>query len=106
MPVCFTIQTLEGERGIKLPANSAKVQKVLHRQKQDPKCRNRSAIDDSMEQADRVAWRIVYDWLGSQLAILETEMVDLEQVFLPYFINAAGQTLYEAYQQGRLALPE
>lgn len=58
----------------------------------------------SQEQAERVAWRIVKDWLGAQLAILETEMVPVQQVFLPYFVNRQGQTLYEVYSSGALML--
>lgn len=104
--VLFSIQTPNGEQGVKLPANVAPVQEVLKRQRNDPKVRNRAAIDASYEQAERVAWRIVKDWLEAQLAILETEMVDIQQVFLPYFVNGRGQTLYEVYSDGRLLLPE
>ena len=30
------------------------------------------------------------------MAILETEMVKMEQIFLPYVITDSGKTLYEA----------
>lgn len=96
--ICFSILTPNGEMGIRLPANAERVREVLHRQKNDPKNRNRSAINDSREQANRVAWRIVKDWTAAQLAILETEMVDVQQVFLPYIINSKGQSVYELMQ--------
>ncbi|GAJ03343.1 unnamed protein product, partial [marine sediment metagenome] len=32
----------------------------------------------------------------AQMAILETEMVKMEQIFLPYVITQSGRTLYEA----------
>lgn len=102
--ICFSISTPEGERGIRLPANAKRVQSVLHRQKADTK--NRTRIDDSFEQAERVAWRIVKDWLTAQLAILETQMVDAEQVFFPYMLNRGGQTLYEAYKAEVFSLTE
>jgi hypothetical protein len=104
--VCFTLMTPSGERGVKLPANAERVREVLKKQKQDQKNRNRSSIDDSKEQAERVAWRIVKDWLAAQLAIIETEMVEIEQVFFPYLIDRSGKTLYEFYQSGQLLLPE
>ena len=104
--VCFTILTPMGEQGIKLPSNVERVQEVLRQQRNNPKVRNRTSIDASYEQAERVAWRIVKDWLGAQLAILETEMVSPDQVFLPYFVDQSGRTLYEAYNAGRLALTE
>lgn len=104
--VCFTIFTGNGEQAVKLPANAERVREVLRQQKQNPKNRNRTSINDSMEQAEKVAWRIVKDWLAAQLAILETEMVDVQQVFLPYFVNRHGQTLYEVYASGGLLLGE
>lgn len=32
------------------------------------------------------------------MAILETEMVEMEQIFLPYIINNKGQTVYEVFE--------
>lgn len=102
--ISFTISTPYGEQAIKLPANAERVREVLHEQKNSTKNRSRTPIDDSQEQADRVAWRIVKDWLAAQLAILETEMVTVQQVFLPYFINNKGETLYEVYASGNLLI--
>ena len=100
--ISFTIDTPSGEQAVRLPANTDRVREVLRRQKRNP--RNRVQIDDSQEQAERVAWRIVKDWLAAQLAILETEMVTVQQVFLPYFLDRQGRTLYEAYSAGALML--
>lgn len=102
--IIFSIDTPNGEQAVKLPANADRVREVLRQQKKNPKNRSRSQIDDSQEQAERVAWRIVKDWLAAQLAILETEMVDVQQVFLPYFADRTGRTLYEAYASGALML--
>lgn len=106
LAICFAIVTPEGERAVRLPGNADRVRAVLQRQRNDPKRKNRASIDASPEQAERVAWRIVKDWLTAQLAILETEMVDVGQVFLPYYVGRNGQTLYEAYTTGQLQLPE
>ena len=106
LAICFSIITPDGEQAVRLPGNAERVRMVLQRQKADPKRRDRSKIDASPEQAERVAWRIVKDWLTAQLAILETEMVDVGQVFLPYFVGRNGQTLYDAYAAGQLCLPE
>ena len=102
--ISFTIETPTGEQAVRLPANVERVREVMRQQKNNPRNRNRSQIDDSQDQAERVAWRIVKDWLADQLAILETEMVDVQQVFLPYFLNRQGQTLYEVYSSGALML--
>ena len=57
------------------------------------------------EQALRVSWRIVKDWVEAQMAIVDTKMVTLEQVFLPYVIMPDGRTLYERVRDARFVLP-
>lgn len=90
----FLIDTPAGPRGIRLPANVDAVHAVLARQK--VKC--------DREQAERVAWRIVKDWVEAQMAILESEMVQMDEIFLPYMIDNTGKTLFEAYRSNQLAL--
>lgn len=90
----FEIPTAFGLRAVKLPAKWKAVLDVLKEQK--IKC------DDA--QAKRVAWRIVKNWVEAQMAILETEMVSVDEVFLPYMIDNAGHTLYEGYLNGGIAL--
>ena len=90
----FQINTPAGIRGIRLPANVNAVHAVLHRQK----------IKCDREQAERVAWRILKDWVEAQMAILESEMVQLDEIFLPYMVNNNGQTLFEAYRNNQKLL--
>ena len=47
------------------------------------------------EHARRVSWRIIKDWVEVQLAVAETKMVTIPQVFLPYAVDPQGRTLYE-----------
>lgn len=59
----------------------------------------------TMEQASRVAWRIIKDWIEAQLALVEAEQVEMVEVFLPYAQNQhTGQTLFETFQEGGLRL--
>ena len=90
--LAFMVDTPAGPRGIRLPANVDAVHAVLIRQK--VKC--------DREQAERVAWRIVKDWVEAQMAILESEMVQMDEVFLPYMINDAGLTVFESYRKNYL----
>lgn len=90
----FLIDTPAGPRGIRLPANVDAVHTVLTRQK----------VICDREQAERVAWRIVKDWVEAQMAILESEMVQMDEIFLPYMINGQGQTLFQAYRSNQLML--
>ena len=90
----FLVDTPTGPRGIRLPANVDAVHAVLTRQR--VKC--------DREQAERVAWRIVKDWVEAQMAILESEMVQMDEIFLPYMVNKAGQTMFQAYRNNQLML--
>lgn len=90
----FMVDTPAGPRGIRLPANVEAVHTVLNRQK--VKC--------DRGQAERVAWRIVKDWVEAQMAILESEMVQMDEIFLPYMLNNTGQTVFEAYRKNQLMI--
>lgn len=46
--------------------------------------------------AQRVAWRIVKDWVDSQMALIDAGQAELEQVFLPYAQSPNGKTFYQA----------
>ena len=97
--LAFIIATPYGDTPFKLPASIDKVQSVLNKQ------RVRTRV--SRELASRVAWRILKDWIRSQMAILETEMVTLDQIFLPYMqTNRDGKILYEVMLEHHLQLPQ
>jgi hypothetical protein len=98
--VAFVVETPLGTRSFRLPVNAESVRKVLYN---DRKVERRYKTAD---QAERVAWRIVKDWLEAQLAIIETEMVSLDQVMLPYMQGDDGRTVYQLYLDQQLALPK
>jgi hypothetical protein len=50
----------------------------------------------------RVAWRSIRDWVMAQLALYETEIVDVPQGFLLLVTAAQGQTLYAKVAQSKL----
>ncbi len=97
--ISFKIITLKGELGIRLPSNTDRVLRVLKNQR-----KNNNQVKDTFEQANKVAWRIIKDWVAAQMAILETEMVEMEQIFLPYILNNEGKTLYQAFRDNQLLL--
>lgn len=98
--IAFRITTPQGIVHYRLPANAEGVMRVLKRNKKVP--RN----SQNMEQARRVAWRIVKDWIAAQMAIIEAEIVSLEQVFLPYAQTSNGETVYERFLSGGLNMLE
>ncbi|RGR75505.1 hypothetical protein DWY25_04520 [Holdemania filiformis] len=97
--VSFTISTPGGIQAVRLPSNVDATLEVLRRQK-----KTNSKVIATYDQAERVSWRILRDWLDAQLAILETEMVTIDQVLLPYFINRSGQSVYELFNNGQLMI--
>ena len=101
----WRVRTPHGDLPFSLPVDAEAVEKVLMQQyeaRQVP----RSATGP--EQARRVAWRILLEWVRAQMALLDTEMVSLDQLFLPYLVTGHGETLYDHMLATRfqLALPE
>lgn len=95
--VAFRVPTSYGLRDFSLPVHAERVEAVMKRQRIEGRYK-------TPEQAARVAWRIVKDWLEAQLAIIETEMVTLDQVMLAYMQGDDGATVYELYRNNQLAL--
>ena len=94
--VMFGIDTPDGPRGFTLPAKVDGVMAVFARQK----------LKADRQQAERTAWKNVHDWVQAQMAIIEAGMVSMDEVFLPYMTDGRGNTLYQLYQGGQLALGE
>lgn len=89
----FKVETPHGDLGFRLPIKPESVLAILVRQSENRQIRPAFATH---EQAVKVAWRILKDWIEAQMAILETEMVTIEQVFLPYLVIGNDHTLYES----------
>ena len=87
--VTFTV-TINGTAVFySLPANYNGVLKAMEKNRKVP--RNLC----TKEQAIRVSWRIIKDWVEAQMAIVEAELAELAEVFLPYAITKSGNTLYQ-----------
>jgi len=99
----FLVGTPFGQMPIRLPIDANAVLKVLKQQSAQGKVPRRYA---NYEQAVRIAWRIVKDWVEAQMAILETEMVRMEQIFLPYMVTKNDKTVYEVMVANRLLLSQ
>ena len=92
----FKMKLNDQEIGFRLPCDPNPVLLILER---DPNVKHRLKNKD---QARRVAWRIIKDWVEAQLAIIETKMVKADQVFLPYAITKDGSTIYDQVKRGNL----
>jgi hypothetical protein len=88
--VSFTVLVNGDHIPFRLPCRwQAVYEKLKQRRKRRPYKRNDEA------QARRIAWRQILRWVEAQLALVDTEMVKLPEVFMSYLITDKGQTLYE-----------
>lgn len=67
---------------------------------------NHSQYPESIAWAKRVAWRQILRWIQAQLALTETDMVSVQEVFLPYMQSNTGKTLYELMSEKRFQLED
>lgn len=85
---------LKGEMYM-LPCRAEAVHKKLLRDRSVP------GRLSTPEQALRVAWRILKDWVEAQVAIISTGMVDIQEVMLPYMIMTKNKTVYDSFVEQR-----
>jgi len=81
-----------------LPVNWRNFQEVLKRQE--------VRRWDDEDYCYRVAWRDIRDWVLAQMALYETTIVELPQVFLPFATDDKGQTVYEKLLNNKFLLGE
>lgn len=99
--LAFEVSTPNGQIPIRLPVDTLATLKVLRKQAANHEIPPRYANE---EHAYRVAWRIIKDWVEAQMSLLETEMVRMEQIFLPYIITKSGQTVYQVMAEKNFLL--
>jgi hypothetical protein len=101
--VSFMLLLQEMPVPFRLPCNFEGVFRAIASGYKDRLARSRYERNPaSHEQARRVAWRIVKDWVAAQMALVEAEQAALAQVFLPYCVmNSDGMdkaiTMYDKF---------
>ena len=104
--ISFTIKVHDRFLPIKLPARVEQAQAVLKRQYESGAIKAHIGTKVySYDQAYRVAWRNILDWVLAQMALLEIGMAKMEEVFLPYMQDKEGITLFERMEQRNFLLP-
>ncbi len=95
----FKIRVGQAEMSFKLPVDWKPVYEIMAKGKKfqwgDKGEKQKS---DLRIQAVRTAWRIVKDWVEAQMALVETQMVNTGEVFLPYAVMRDGRTLAQTVQ--------
>lgn len=111
--IFFAIQVKNKQLKVKLPARVDKAQSVLQRLYENGLMRDsktaaifrRGRAEEMKDQAYRVAWKNIHDWVDSQMALLAIEMARIEEIFLPYVTNDQGLTFFELVDLNQYRLP-
>lgn len=54
------------------------------------------------EQGERVTWRVIKDWIDSQLSLLEMQFADAIEILLPYAYDVANnKTVYQKFLENK-----
>lgn len=103
--VAFGLDTVHGPKLFSLPVDVDAMHRLLL-DRGTPGGGMSKAAFQSREHAERVAWRVIKDWLAAQLTLVQSQMASIDQVMLPYLRVDNGRTLYTAYrdQEDVLAL--
>ncbi len=99
IPIAMAFKTIVNgqELAFKLPMEEEKILQVFKNQERAGKLPNRF---NNIDQARRTGWRIIRDWTYAQMALLEINLVTLDEIFLPYMYNQKlDKTMYEIMQE-------
>ena len=97
----FVIKVNDRFIPIKLPARVEKAQAVLKKQWDEGVISHKRGKENTYgyDQAYRVAWRNILDWVQAQMALFEIGMAKMEEVFLPYMQDRQGVTFFERMEK-------
>ena len=87
--MAFGLEINGNELSFRLPARVANLAKILFNRPLT------SLSEKEVEHCYQVAWANIRDWISAQLAMVDTEMVAIGEVFLPYFVHKDGKTHFE-----------
>lgn len=92
--IVFALDNNGQQYGFRLEPKTAGVSSIMA--KEHIKC-------DKM-QAERIAWRNIKDWIAAQIALVESEQAEMEELFLPYLIGKDEKTVYEIFKNDKKLL--
>lgn len=77
---------------IQLPANIDAAEAIILKGVRRPRD---GTLVKIREQAERTAWKIVYDWVRVQMAMVKLGQAEFMQVFLSYALVGDGEIYYQ-----------
>lgn len=98
----FLIDAGNRQVPVRMPVQIEQCLMILQQEKKN----GTKNIKATREQAERVAWRILKDWVEAQMALLDIQMVKLEEIFLPYIEIENGKTIFQELEERKFLLPD
>jgi len=92
----FSLDIAGTLHGFQMPARVERVEKLLYP--------HGDMTPSQKEQAYRTAWANIRDWITAQMALIDTQMVKPEEVFLPYMVTRDGKTYFETLEANQFLL--
>jgi hypothetical protein len=100
--VAFRAKTDLGPRDFRLPVDVDAMHQLLVQEKRAGRLPGISeTLSQDRAHAERVAWRVIAEWLRAQMTLIASQMATLDQVMLPYLVMD-GRSLYAAYRESGL----
>lgn len=88
--MAFGLEIDGKELMFRLPARTENLARLLYQQDL------LSLQDKEIDHCYQTAWANIRDWIDAQLAMVDTEMVVMGEVFLPYYVHKNGLSHFEA----------
>lgn len=84
----------------KLPSKVEQCYKIMMKEVSARSIHKKEVKDNKKAQANRTAWKLLYDWVSIQVSMIQIEQVELIEVFLPYAYDLQNnQTFFEKIKE-------
>lgn len=96
--ISFKVKTEHGEMPFKIPMDDKQI--AQYRSEQFTGYTKKENTKKDLVTARKIGWRIIKDWIHSQLSIVQLRLVKVEEVFLPYMFNyQTNKTFYKMLEE-------
>lgn len=96
--ISFQIMTNGVPVVFRLPSKWKECEKVFVRQISRP---NETKLRNARQQAQRTAWKILFEWVQIQVSLIELQQAEVLEVFLPYAYDPAkDMTFFDRVKEG------
>ncbi len=96
--ISFYIVTEHGKMPFKMPMNDRQIAQYLSEQYSG--YTKKENVKNDIDAARRIGWRILKDWIHSQLSLINIGLAKVQEVFLPYAYDYNQEkTFYEILEE-------